>query len=100
MSPIKDVIHNHKPTIDYRGNNNLKTIDYSKQLTTKQADSLVAQAQDLISDHKFRPFFFKTLYIIGPTAFLEAIDYARSSIDPKCRPCIFVNRLKEHRGSR
>lgn len=64
--------------------------------TTKQANAIVDQATDLINDQKFRPYFFKTLKIIGPTNFYEAMDFARKT-DASCRPCMFVKRLKELR---
>lgn len=77
--------------------NNYSTVG---ALTTKEADALVAEAADLISDPNFRPFFFKTLYIIGPVNFREAVQTARNADKAKCKPCVFVNRLKEHRRGR
>jgi hypothetical protein len=86
-------------TIGYREQNKLNTIDYRTIVTSKQADAIVAQAEDLINNPDFRPYFFKTLYIIGPEKFYEAMDRARSAKDPKCRPCLFVNSLKEFRNA-
>lgn len=67
-----------------------------EKTTTKQEDAIIDQAVDLISNPKFRPYFFKTLKIIGPAAFYEAMDWARKT-EARCQPCVFVKRLKELR---
>lgn len=83
-------------SIDYRSNSINKSIDYRTIVSTQEADKIIEAALDLISDQKFKPFFFKTLYIIGPSNFYESMDYARKQ-SVECRPCIFVKRLKEYR---
>lgn len=94
MENTKQILNSR--SIDYRKQTNLTSIDYRTIVTSKQADEIINQAIDLISNQDFRPFFFKTLYLIGPTDFYEAMDYARKQ-DVKCQPCIFVKRLKEYR---
>lgn len=66
-------------------------------MTLQQEDAIINQALDLINDVKFKPYFYKTLKIIGPTAFYEAMDWARKT-SADCRPCMFVKRLKEVRA--
>lgn len=103
MENISDTIKSK----DYSNNSSKNLKNYSTIVKDNkidkpnkaQADAIVDQALDLISDEKFRPFFFKTLYIIGPTNFYEAMDKARQVPDLKCRPCFFVKRLKQHRDS-
>lgn len=115
MNTISSVIknrdnakHNHsykKNTIENYSSNNLNNYsNYSKKnnkesqkITKAQADEIIKQAVDLIDNPKFKPYFFKTLYLIGATDFYEAMDYARKSENPDCRPCIFVKRLKIYR---
>lgn len=67
------------------------------KISVKQADAIIAQALDLINNPDFKPYFFNTLYKIGPTNFYEAMDFARKTPNIKCRPCFFVKRLKEYR---
>lgn len=87
-----------KKSIVYRDLNNNNSIDYRKRLTTKLAESIIRQASDLISNEDFKPYFFNTLYMIGPENFYEAMDYAKKQ-DVRCQPCIFVKRLKEYRNA-
>lgn len=94
MHNTKQILNSR--SIDYRKQTNKTSIDYRTIVSSRQADEMINQAVDLISNQDFRPFFFKTLYLIGPTDFYEAMDYARKQ-DVKCQPCIFVKRLKEYR---
>lgn len=94
MDSAKTLINSR--SIDYRNKHSNNSIDYRTIVSSKDADKIIEQALDLISDQKFKPFFFKTLYLIGPTNFYEAMDYARKQT-VKCQPCIFVKRLKEYR---
>ena len=83
-------------SIDYRTIDKSK-INSNKKLSTSQAEEIIEQALSLISDLKFKPFFYKTLYLIGPEAFYEAMDFAAKS-KAQCKECIFVKRLKEYRN--
>jgi hypothetical protein len=95
----KAALHNIKTPIetpiDYRKiQENKKSA--SGKMTMFQADEIIKQAVDLISNEDFRPYFYKTLYLIGPANFYEAMDYARKQ-QVNCQPCIFAKRLKEYR---
>lgn len=46
-------------------------------MTTEQANQLMDSCADLITDAKYRPFFFKRLYAMGPTAFIQLAEHAR-----------------------
>lgn len=46
-------------------------------MTTEQADELMDSCADLIADAKYRPFFFKKLYELGPRSFLQLAEHAR-----------------------
>lgn len=92
---------NQKRSLNYRTIeiNNSKTIAHSNKpqtITVLEADRLIRAAADLITDPAFKPFFFKTLYIIGKQNFIEAMDMARKA-EANCRSCIFVKRIKELR---
>lgn len=47
------------------------------ELTHAQADNVMASCLDLIDDDRYRPFFFKKLYTIGPARFVEQAEKAR-----------------------
>ncbi len=50
------------------------------------------EAADLIDDSRYRPFFFKRLYNLGPAKFLELADRARAGAQPAR---LFCKLLKE-----
>lgn len=96
MEKIQDTLS--KKTIVSIVDKNIKNYSYySPEMNVRQADAIVDQAVDLIDNQKFRPFFFKTLYLIGPTNFYFCMDLARKEVNIKCRPCFFVKLLKEYR---
>lgn len=99
MDAISSIKTKTTNAIDYRLKTKEKTIDYRNKISNEQADSIIKSAEDLINDPNFRPYFFKTLYLIGPGRFIEAMDIARKAIDANCKPCIFVKRLKEYRDA-
>lgn len=96
MEKITDTLN--KKTIDHYSVNKSKSYSYYRgEISNEKAEFIIEQAVDLISDANFRPFFFKTLYMIGPANFYECMDIARKLPDLKCRPCFFVKRLKHYR---
>ena len=62
-------------------------------MTTEQANNLMDECSDLISDANYRPFFFKKLYAIGPTAFLQLADHTRKYGKYPAR--LFVKMLRQ-----
>lgn len=86
----------------------LTPIAYSQKLTTPiayrdsskiekissyEADELIKSNSHLISDKKYKPFFYKKLYSIGKSAF---ITLARRAEEGKNPPALFVHLLKEY----
>lgn len=60
----------------YRKNINNTSIAIDK-LSAKEADSIIADCDDLIDNKKYKPFFYKKLYQIGKTRFIEQAEKAR-----------------------
>lgn len=92
-TPIRETIENYS-------NKYNKTIvnNYSKtNLDRRAADELITEALDLIDNKNFKPYFYKTLYLIGADRFRAAMSDARSHASARCRPCLFAGRLKELR---
>lgn len=46
-------------------------------LSAKEADAIIEDCKDLIDDQKFKPFFYKKLYALGKSRFLEQAYKAR-----------------------
>lgn len=75
------------PTIDYSPKN-LMSIDYSQitnnrfNISIRDADRLVSNASHLIDDDKYKPFYYKKLYKIGPDKFKEIILLAEKGKQP------------------
>lgn len=67
------------------------------KITTAQADALMDDCSDLITDASYRPFFFKKLYALGPTAFMQLAEHARKYGRYPDR--LFVNLLRKTGGS-
>lgn len=64
-------------------------------MTREQADSVMEICEDLIADARYRPFFFKRLYAVGPTVFVQLADHARKY--GKYPDRLFVKLLREQR---
>ena len=73
---------------NYRKNNSNRNIDY-KEI----GDNIIEMVSDLIDDPKYKPFFYKRLYAIGPDEFLGAAEKARKIGFRRGR--MFVKLLKE-----
>lgn len=58
-----------------------------------QAEKIMESCVDLIDAPKYRPFFFKRLYVIGPAKFMELADHARKYGKQPSR--LFVKMLRE-----
>jgi hypothetical protein len=86
----------------------LNPIAYSQKLTTSiaysitnklekissyEADQLIKSYSHLISDSKYKPFFYKKLYSIGKSAFITLATRAEAGKNP---PALFVHLLKEY----
>lgn len=59
---------------------NTRNIDYSSMNNNdwkEQGDRVMSMVTDLIDDPAYKPFFFKRLYTIGPTRFLDCAEIAR-----------------------
>ncbi len=95
MESISQSLNQRTIAIGVKTNTTI-AIDYSKKVSNSQADIIIEQVSDLIDDPKFKPFFFRTLTIVGPDAFYESADWARKTT-ARCQGCMFVKRLKEHR---
>ena len=72
---------------------NYSTIVSNKvRLTKIEADRIISSVADLVDDPSYEPFFFKMLYKIGPSNFLDAATKARQGYTPgRC----FVYWLKQ-----
>lgn len=64
-------------------------------MTREQADSVMDTCTDLITDAKYKPFFFKRLYAVGPTVFIQLADHSRKY--GKYPDRLFVKLLREQR---
>jgi len=64
-----------------------------EKMSSKEADELIKENNHLISDFKYKPFFYKKLYSIGKSAF---IMLARRAEEGKVPPALFVHLLKEY----
>lgn len=95
-TPIRDI----KPSIDYsnKTNNNYSSIVTGEGIKKQVADQLITEALDLIDNKNFKPYFYKTLYIIGVDRFRSAMVDARAAVNARCRPCIFAGLLKQYRA--
>jgi hypothetical protein len=62
--------------------NNYSTIVSKVNLTRTEADRVMDSVADLIDNPSYRPFFFKRLYTIGPSKFLDAANKARQGNRP------------------
>lgn len=78
-------------TIAYRQKAIVNTIGYSR-INPVEADKVIASVDDLIDDCRFKPFFYKKLYKLGPTQFLEYADRARKGT--KSKPGLFCKILR------
>lgn len=78
---------------------NKLSIDPIEQLSKDEEDKIILSATHLISDANFKPYFFKTLKIIGAKNFMQAVFDTEASKDPRCRPCVFVSKLKKYRDA-
>lgn len=45
--------------------------------SAKEADAIIEDCKDLIDDEKFKPFFYKKLYELGKSRFMEQAYKAR-----------------------
>lgn len=81
-------------TIDYRSKNQRDSIAIVKDnLSAKEADAIIADCSDLIDDEKYKPFFYRRLYDLGKTKFLEQAFKARK-YNNKGGGRLFVHLLK------
>ena len=55
----------------YKGNDS-ENYSYSSH-----TDNIIGSVSDLIDDPKYKPFFYKHLYRIGPVRFIEIAEEAR-----------------------
>lgn len=58
-----------------------------------QAEKIMESCVDLIDAPKYRPFFFKRLYALGPARFIAIAEHARKYGTQPSR--LFVKMLKE-----
>lgn len=86
----KEIIKNKNNyrTIDYSNNinNNYRTID------TIEADKIVESTMDLIDDMSYKPFFYKRLYSVGKSRYLQTADHCRKYAKTPSK--LFVYMLK------
>ena len=62
----------------YRRNSHRDSIAIVKDKpNAKEADAIIADCKDLIDDPKYNPFFYKRLYELGKSRFLEQAYKAR-----------------------
>jgi hypothetical protein len=95
-SPVENIQHtlsknNYSTKVNINNYSN-----YSTKISKTTADRMIAEALDLISNPEFKPYFFKTLYIVGEAKFRQAMEIARTA-DADCRPCLFAKILKNMR---
>ena len=81
-------------TIEKKEFNNYSTIDLKlNKMPKKEADILMASVNHLIDDPSYKPFFFKVLYKIGRSRFIELALMAEKGKHPSR---LFVYLLKEY----
>ena len=77
-SSVGSLVHDRIQDYSYRENSQRTSIAIVKdKLSSKEADAIIADCQDLIDDQKFKPFFYKKLYELGKGRFLEQAYKAR-----------------------
>lgn len=92
LGEIYNQPRNNYSSIVNKNLNNYSSIEETKHsLTKNQADRIIETVADLIDDPKYKPFFFKRLYVIGPTNFLTIYDQAKKGKFPSR---LFVSLLK------
>ena len=64
-----------------------------EKISSYEADELIKANNHLISDLKYKPFFYKKLYSIGKAAF---IMLARRAEEGKVPAALFVHLLREY----
>jgi len=64
------------------------------KLRHERADLIIDSMPDLV-DSKYRPFFFKKLYTLGPELFIKLAEHARKYGTHKNGQKLFVKLLKE-----
>jgi hypothetical protein len=79
-------------TIDY-SNKIKKTIGYSSNIASNEADLIIKEYSYLISDPKYKPYFYKKLYTLGKSAFMTIAGRAKEGKNP---PALFVYLLNEY----
>jgi hypothetical protein len=94
-------VENLKPTIvnNYSKKvvNNLSNYsNHSGYIQPAIADSLVAEATEMMDNSDFKPYLYKTLFMIGKEKFLEAMNAARRA-NARCQQCYFAKVLKNMR---
>lgn len=86
LSDILNIPTRNYRSIDDKQIKNYRSIERIKQksdiLTTNQADKIIDSVDDLIDDKKYKPFFFKKLYKLGPTIFLQIAESSRKAKYP------------------
>ena len=70
-----------------------RDLDKVEKITPFEADELIKSNQHLISDQKYKPFFYRKLYNIGQSAFMSIARRAEEGNNP---PALFVYLLREY----
>lgn len=100
--PISETLKHKHASIDNRSIDNKNKFNYSsidyRRPTNSEAEHLVDKALRIGIDDNFKPYFFKTAYMIGVRLFDEALEHAQNYKGAKCIQCVFVHRLKQHRN--
>ena len=77
-SSVGSLAHNRIKDYSYRRDSHRDSIAIVKdKLSAKEADAIIEDCKDLIDDPKYNPFFYKRLYDLGKSRFLEQAYKAR-----------------------
>ena len=77
-SSVGSLVHNRIKDYSYRSNSHRDSIAIVKDKpSAKEADAIIEDCKDLIDDQNFKPFFYKKLYELGKSRFMEQAYKAR-----------------------
>lgn len=89
MENAREILQKH----NYSSIEDNKVINYSS-IETIEADNIIKSTEDLIDDESYKPFFYKRLYAIGKSKYLEIADHCRKH--GKVPAKLFVYMLKNN----
>lgn len=93
MISTKEIIQKQKNNYSSIEVNKIKNYSSIDTIETIEADNIIKSTEDLIDDESYKPFFYKRLYAIGKSKYLEIADHCRKH--GKVPAKLFVYMLKK-----